>query len=407
MVRASLPYGHLSVLGILTVVAFGSWFYGYGVLVEPIRQSTGWPESVLGTVYGSSLLVTGIGGTLAGRVLDRRGSRLVFAVSGALGAAGLMLASVAGSSLVFAVAGIVGGGATGAGGYYNATQSVAARLRPQQRPRVITIITLWGAFASPVFLPLVGWLVTAFGWRPTLRVLATVVGAAFLLAAVLLPDVRPDAPSSVRFRESLRATWHDRTVRRLFMAGTLLSAATALVLLYQVPVMTTAGLALTTASGLAGARGLMQLAGRLPLPAVIARIGARAALWWSYLLTGAGALLLLGSGSLVVAVLFVIVAGVGIGALSAVEGIYTAEVVSDGELATSLGVFSLLRGIGAASGPVIGSVLTDLAGSRAWALLFAGGLALLAAILVPPFSSSRGEGAASGERSPSARPAGT
>lgn len=370
------------VLGLLSVAAFGAWFYGYGVLVEPIRRTTGWSEATLGTAFGGSLLLTGIGATVGGRILDRRGSRSLFAVAAALTAVFGGAASLATDPVVFAVTAVVGGGVIGGAGYYHATQAVIARLAPDQRAKGITSLTLWGAFASPVFLPLMGWLVGAVGWRPTLRIAIALVVLAFLAAAFLLPDVRPEV-ATTSLREAVTVALHDRTVRAVFLAGLAAGAASSLLLLYQVPAMVGAGLALTTASTLAGARGLVQLAGRLPLPAVIGRIGSRRALRGAYLLTAVSALLLVVAGSIATALLFTVTAGVAIGALAAAEGIYAAEVVDTRTLGTALGLHSLLRGIGSAVAPVAGGFVVDATGSRSVVLMGAAAAAVVAAGLLP------------------------
>lgn len=386
------------VLGLLSIASFGAWFYGYGVLVEPIRTSTGWSETTLGTAFGGSLLLTGVGATVGGRILDRRGSRSLFAGSALLTAGFGTAASMATDPLVFAATAIVAGGVIGASGYYHATQAVIARLVPDQRAKGITALTLWGAFASPVFLPMMGWLVGDLGWRPTLRLAIGLVVAAFLAAAYLLPDVRPEATTS-SFRDAVAIALRDRVVRAVFLAGLAAGAASSLILLYQVPAMVGAGLALTTASTLAGARGLVQLAGRVPLPAVIARIGSRRALRGAYLLTAVSALLLTTAGTLLGALLFTVVAGVAIGALAAAEGIYAAEVVDLRTLGTALGLHSLLRGVGSAIAPVIGGLVVDATGTRTWVLTGAAVAAGLAALLLPgrppPHRQPPGTGSAS------------
>lgn len=370
------------VLGLLSIASFGAWFYGYGVLVEPIRQSTGWSETTLGAAFGGSLLLTGIGATVGGRILDHRGSRSLFAGSAVLTAVFGAAASLATEPVVFALTATLAGGVIGGAGYYHATQAVIARLVPDQRARGITALTLWGAFASPVFLPAMGWAVGGLGWRPTLRIAIGVVVVTFLAAAFLLPDVRPEATTS-SFREAVGIALRDRIVRAVFLAALAAGVASSLLLLYQVPAMVGAGLALTTASTLAGARGLVQLAGRVPLPAVIRRIGSRRALRGAYALTAVSALLLPLAGSLPTALLFTAVAGVAIGALAAAEGIYAAEVVDHRTLGTALGLHSLLRGIGAAVAPAVGGVVVDATGSRGVVLAGAAAAALVAAALLP------------------------
>ncbi len=383
------PRGPLTALGILSLVAFGSWLYGFGVLIEPIREATGWAESLLTAAYGASLLLTGAGGAAAGHLIDRRGGRALFLGCAGLAPTALVAASFAGAGWLFAVLAAIAGGVIGAGGYYHATQAVIGRLAPEARARGMTGLTLWGAFASPVFLPLLGPVVLALGWRVTFRLLAIVVGAAFVTAGLAVPAEPSSGPSTDTPRESpfaaMRRTAQRPAVRRLYLAAFAMGAGTSVLLLYQVPAMVAAGLTLGTASAFAGARGFVQLAGRLPLPAVLRRTGSYRALRGSLVLTVAGALLLPFAGTIPVAVLFTAVAGVAIGALAALEGIYAADVTDAGVLGTTLGVFTLVRGVGSAVGPVAGGLLVDGFGSRAPALvLSAGAVAVALVVLRPP-----------------------
>lgn len=377
-----LPKVATTALGVLSIVAFGAWFYGFGVLVDPIGSDTGWSEGLLGATFGASLLVVGVGGTAVGHALDAMGSRRTFLVLAVGSTLPLLAASWATHPVAFAVLAALGGGLVGAGGYYQATSAVMARLAPGRRAHGITVLTLWGAFASPVALPLLGWVVVRVGWRPTLRGIAIAVGLAYLLAALAVPDVRPEHEQRPRFGPAVRAAL-DRPVRRQVAAAVAVAGgASAMLLVQQVPAMVAAGMALGTASTFAGVRGLLQLAGRLPLAPVVVRLGSRTTLRGSYLLMGAGALLLIGAGDVLQASLFAVVAGIGIGAMAAVESIHAAEVFDGPSMGTHLGVVGLLRGVGGALGPTLGGLAVDLTGSRTTALTLCAGASVLAATVL-------------------------
>lgn len=388
------PRAPLVALGVLSIVAFGGWFYGFGVLLEPIRQDTGWDETTLTSTYGASLFLTGLGAAVGGAVIDRRGGRVLLVAAGLLATVGLVATSFATSAATFAVAGAVAGGTIGAGGYYHATQAIIGRLAPEARTRGMTGLTLWGAFASPVFLPLLGWTVTAFGWRPTVRGLAVVVGLAFLAAAATIPADDPDGEATSRpsaFR-SLTRTAGDPVVGRLYLSGFAAGIGTSVLLLYQVPAMVAAGLSLGVASTLAGARGIVQLAGRIPLPPVVRRFGSFLTLRVSLVLAAVGALILPFAGDLPTAVTFTAVAGVAIGALAALEGIYAGDVTDPDVLGTTLGAYSLVRGIGAAVGPVVGGLVADALGSRGPTLALSAAALVVAALVLRAPRPARAEG---------------
>lgn len=139
----------ISVLGVLTIIGYGACYYAYGVLIGPISADTRWPDAALGAIFSATLVITGAGGMVAGRVLDRRGPRPIFLVAGIAGAGAMLLASVQGALLPFATAYAGGCGLVGALGFYHITQAAAARTAPAAPTRAIIWLTLFGAFSSP------------------------------------------------------------------------------------------------------------------------------------------------------------------------------------------------------------------------------------------------------------------
>jgi MFS family permease len=169
-------------------------------------------------------------------------------------------------------------------------------------------------------------------------------------------------------------------VRRLYLAGLAAGAGTSVLLLYQVPAMVAAGLSVAMASSLAGARGFVQLGGRVPLPPVVRRIGSFRAFRGALLLTAVGAVILPFAGDVPTALAFTLVAGVAIGALAALEGIYAGDITDPAVLGTTLGSYSLVRGAGGALGPILSGVLADAAGSRTPSVLLAAVVLIGAAV---------------------------
>ena len=84
----------------------------------------------------------------------------------------MLAASAQGSLLPFAIAYVGGCGLVGALGFYHITQAVAARTAPAAPSRAIIWLTLFGAFSSPIYLPLTAWLVQSAGWRDAIRIQA-------------------------------------------------------------------------------------------------------------------------------------------------------------------------------------------------------------------------------------------
>jgi hypothetical protein len=151
-------------------------------------------------------------------------------------------------------------------------------VRARSADRAIVRLTILGALAGPVYLPLSEALIRSLGWRSALRVEAGTVTVACLVAGAVLRDSRPggdgNAPGSVR--SALRAAWAEPSIRRWALATLIGTAATDLMLTYRVAIMVALGLSATVATSAAGARGLAQLGGRLPLTSAVRRWGTRA-----------------------------------------------------------------------------------------------------------------------------------
>jgi MFS family permease len=360
----------IGVLGAVTITVYGACYYAYGVLIEPIHVETGWSLGWLGLIFGMVLALNGLLGIVGGRLADRAGTRLPFVLAGTVGATAMFVSSYQHELAAFAVLYAGGCGVIGALGYYHVTQAAAARFRPEQPQRAIVRLTLFGAFASPIFLPLTARLVEVAGWRSTVRIEATVVSIVLLLAALPLRDERPGGSQPKEgLRKGVAIALRDRRFRVWVLASLLAGAASDVLLVYQVPAMTAAGLPLATAAAIAGVRGFAQLAGRAPLGLVLTRVGARRAVVVADLIAALGAIVLIGSGRIALALVYTLIAGASLGAISTLQGIYTHELVDRRHLGSLLGVQQAVFGVGGALGPAAAGVLIESSGGFGLALL--------------------------------------
>jgi MFS family permease len=380
----SFPHRPLAVLGLLTIVAYGSWYYGFGVLLDDIAADLG---SGLGTItigFTIAQILTGVLAMPAGRALDRHGARRPLAIGAASGPLLLGAAASAGSGASFAISFGVGGGIIGASGFYHLTQTIAARLAPGSEARAISRLTIWGAFSSPLLVPLTELARATIGWRWTLRTGAVVVALVLAVAAVTVdPQRRTCATSpSTSIRAALTLGWGRAGARRLVASALTGSFGASILMVLQVPAMVGNGLDRSTAATLAGARGITQLLGRLPLSRVLSRHSARSTLIMAKLLIGLGAILLALTTSVATGLVFVVVAGIGIGAVSPLEAIYAREVLPAEDLGVLMGALSLIVGFAAGLGPLAGAMLADRFGSVDAALVASAAASLAAAMVL-------------------------
>jgi len=380
--RKGIPRARIGVLGIITIAVYGSWFYSFGVLLDPIIADTGWSETAVAAVFSSSTVVAGFGALGGGWLLDRLGSRFVFSVAAIVGCGALLASAGAGNAALFALSGAVGGGVLASLGFYHVTQTVAVRISPRFEDRAIAVLTIWGAFASAIYIPATAWLVSVLDWRATLRLLAVSTALALAAGAVVIdtgrhadanrPSIVKDVGKSVRSAEA----------RRLLASQALAGVGVGTILVYQVPAMTSAGLALAAASFWAGFRGFAQLGGRLPLMPLVGRLGVVNTLRLAYVAIAVGSLALAFSGNQVLAATYAIVAGFGIGAVSPLIGMYSRDVFGQASLGTAMGLVSLAFLLASAIGPVAAAWVADTTGSRAIPVAASAAIVALAAVIV-------------------------
>lgn len=380
----SIPKGRIAVLGLITIAVYGSWFYSFGVLLDPIIEDTGWSEPTVAAVFSSSSLIAGLGAVGGGWLLDRWGSRLVFAVAAVVGGGSLVLAAGATTPATFGLFGALGGGVLASLGFYHVTQTVAVRVSPGSEDRAIAVLTIWGAFASVVYLPLAAWLVTQYDWRMTLRILGLSASLALLAGVIAASSHRRHGGDAHRvFRDVGSAVRSGRAIR--FMASQALAGiAVGTILVYQVPAMTAAGLALGAASFWAGLRGFAQLGGRLPLMPLIRRFGVPTSLRIAYAAIAVGSLALAFSGNQLLAGVYAVFAGFGIGAVSPLVGMHSKDVFGQASLGTAMGVVSLVFHVANAAGPLGAAWIADSTGSRAIPVAISGVVMLGAALVIRP-----------------------
>jgi MFS family permease len=378
----AIPRGRIAVLGVITIAVYGAWFYSFGVLLDPIVEDTGWSETAVAAVFSTSSLVAGLGALAGGWVLDRWGSRLVFAVAAVVGGGALALAAGATTAAAFALAGAIGGGVLAALGFYHVTQTVAVRVSPGSEDRAIAVLTIWGAFASVVYIPASAWLVTRFDWRVTLLTLAVTTAVALLVGAATI-DTRPrgDVSRSPMFRD-LGRSLRTGPARRFLISQGLAGIGVGTILVYQVPAMTAAGLALGAASFWAGFRGFAQLGGRLPLMPIVRRFGVANSIRIAYVAIAVGSIALAFSGNQWLAATYAVAAGFGIGAVSPLIGMHSKNVYGEASLGTAMGLVSLVFHVANAVGPVAAATVSEATGSRAIPVAVSGGIMVVAALVV-------------------------
>jgi MFS family permease len=161
----------VSALGVGQLVAWGSFYYVFVTLTDPMTAEFGWTRTEINGALSVVLATTGICSYARGRWIDRYGGRKLMICAAFCGAALLFLWARA-SQLWHLYAISVGLGVVSAMTLYDAAFAVVARMLDADYRKAIIVITLFGGLASTVFVPLTHYLVDAHGWRNALKTLA-------------------------------------------------------------------------------------------------------------------------------------------------------------------------------------------------------------------------------------------
>lgn len=371
-------------LGIGQIIAWGTSYYCLGVLAGPIAKDTGWSQSLIYLGFTVSLLVMGAVSTSAGRAIDRHGARAVMTTGTLIVSAGLMLLSTTRHEAVYlAVWGLLGVGMRLS--LYDAAFAALVQVVPSRGRRAISLLTLFGAFASTVFWVVGHYLNQNFGWRTTLAVFAT-INLAFCLPLNWFGLSRREAATPA---SAPAAATHDpvdgppligrsRTIAIVMFAlvMSLNGFVFGVVTVQLVPLLESAGLPLATAVWIASTKGFGQFGGRLieigfgrHLRAITVARFAIAALPWSFVI------LLVAAGNFHALLVFTLLMGASQGVVTIVRGALPLALFGKAGYGAVLGLLATPILIVNAASPTLNAMIVD-----AWGWPTAEGVLLGAAV---------------------------
>ena len=328
----------VTTLGITQTLAWASTYYLPAVMAVPICKSLHISDTWFFGMFSAALLLSGLLGPAAGRMIDRRGGRDVLAATNLIFAIGLVALSMASNLVSLALAWTIIGVGMGFG-LYEAAFATATGLLGRNARSAITGITLFAGFASTIGWPTTALFIHEFGWRGAClswAVLHLVLGLP--LNRLLIPRQQPikhdDAPSSVPVPAHVPTTMI--ILAGVFAACWFVSVAMAtnlprlLVALGATPAAAIGAAALVGPAQV-GARliefGLLRRASPLisarlaaalpPLGAACLRFGAPAAILFSLLHGGGNGLLTIARGTLPLALFGAQGYGLRVGILAA------------------------------------------------------------------------------------------
>jgi MFS family permease len=182
-----MPWGFVSALSTAVLISYGTIFYAFALIIEPMEQELGWSKTALSAAFSLALGSSALFSVPVGRLIDLGHGRAVMTGGSVLAALLLALWAWTDNYPVFLLIWFGLGIAMAAVFYEPAFAVLAGQLGLLTR-RGITIMTLVAGFASTVFIPLTHVLIEGFGWRGALLVLAAMnLGLCAVLEALCIP----------------------------------------------------------------------------------------------------------------------------------------------------------------------------------------------------------------------------
>ncbi len=372
----------LFAVAIAQITSWGVLYYAFTVFLDPMQREFGWSTATLTGAYSLALLVSGIAAVPVGRWLDRYGPRALMTAGSVLATLLVVAWATVDNLIVFYLVWIGIGLAMSAVLYEPAFVIVAQWFR-RLRSRALTMLTVVAGFASVIYLPLAGWLVTSYDWRTALWIMTVLmaIGTVPIHAFVLrrspadigeLPDGDPPAEESAE-NDSAETpsrptiTLSDALRQRVFWwtsaAFVLANFSTLAIFVHLVPYLISEGFSSAFAASMAGIAGIMAMPGRIiftPLGEFIRRQYVAAIIFG---LIALGLVILLVLDSRLGAIMFVVLFGMGFGAITPAR----AAIIGDLYGATNYGAINgaLATGItfSRAAAPVTAGLIVTVTGS--------------------------------------------
>jgi predicted MFS family arabinose efflux permease len=351
-----MPWRFVLLLSTAQLISWGTVFYGYAVLMEPMMRDLGWSRPQASAAFSVGLVASAVAAVPVGRLIDLGYGRSVMAGGSILAAALLALWSRVESYALFLGLWVLLGATMSAVLYEPGFAVLQRQLGPLAR-RGITVMTLLGGLASTAFIPLTHVLVERFGWRPALLVLAAF--NLLVCAVIHLVVIPPQAPRTRAERTIPPPSNARRVLRQAAFWGFVATVVIQGILstgmpIHLLPLLSERGFSLDAAVAAYAVIGPAQTSARFAVGWAERALGIRT-IGLITLALGVTAQALLpfvppGSWTIVI---FAVLYGASNGLMTILRALLPVELFGRGDYGTILGMIAAPANLARASGPFI------------------------------------------------------
>jgi MFS family permease len=385
----------VAALGIVTIIAYGTTQYLFGLLVVPVSHDLGWSRAEVSGAISISFLVSGVLGLPTGRLVDRFGARGLMAAGSVLAAPSLVGLSFVQRLYEFYLLWGVGVGLAMALTLYPVSLVVVANWFHRRRGSAMALLTFLGGLSSAIYIPLSALLIRAVGWRHALMALSLTQLLVALPAELLFVRRRPEdhglLPDGGRTLTLTTHPSHGSTLREALVAPAFwtLTVAHSLSFLgstalttHLVAYLINRGSAPVTAATIAAFLGVASLPGRITLNVLSDRVAAKNLLGLANSIQATGVGLLALASSPFAMVVSIGLYGLGYGSGNSLRATMMADYFGRRAYGAINSVQNLAGVLGAASGPLLVGSIFDRMHSYLLGLGLIGGGHLAAAMMI-------------------------
>jgi MFS family permease len=397
-----LYYGWVVVaaLCVTEVVSWGILYYGFPVLLRPMETDLGWSRVQITGAFSVGMGVAALAALPVGRWIDRHGARALMTLGSCLGTAVLLVWSRVESLPALYAVWCLMGAALAATLYEPAFAAVVGWFATRGRDKALLTVTLAGALASTIFMPLEAWLLTRLGWRGALVTLAVILGVITIpLHALVLrpaPLRLPPTPDGERAEPHVPGLTLGASARMavfwvLAVAFFVANFATNAVTIHLIPYLSDRGYSPTVAAMMIGWMGAMQLPARLLFAPVASRFGHGAVTGVIFFVQAASLAQLALAGELPTLAPMVVMLGAANGMATLARATIIAEVFGPRHYGSISGAVALGSNGARAIAPVGAALLMVALGGYARVFWFLAAALVVAGLGVMTTRAGRGE----------------
>jgi len=387
-----LDYGWIVVAAAFWVITITSGsFYSYGVFFKPMLAEFGWNRQLTAGVMGVACLIYVMVLPFVGHFADRRGPRLVMAVSTGLLGAGYVLGAYVQSALqLYLFVGVLGG--LSYPGLLPVPVAVVSRWFDGNRGLALGLTLAGVGVGTLAMPPLIALLVEGYGWREAFFVLGLLVCLTCIPPCVLFMR-DPEGKGSASFGEgdpseasaappgttgpelSLQEALGTRAFWLLFFLYGLCIIVLGMIMIHIVPHLTDTGMSATAAANVLGAIGLGSILGRILVGVLSDRYGTKLVLAACLIIKAVVLLCLPRTGGFLASYALGFLYGVSYGGFMVVIPALTSYLFGLSAMGAIFATISIAEGVGFGLGSYLAGYIWDVTGS--YQMMFLIGIALV------------------------------